>query len=81
MIESVLSEDPELYASIQMSLPNVTDFERLFREKTGEWADLVAEGNKGEFVRRMKSMKARLLKVAPDFEKSYEKLYRIVEGL
>ena len=81
MIESVLSEDPELYASIQMSLPNVTDFERLFREKTGEWADLVAEGNRGEFVRRMKSMKARLLKVAPDFEKSYEKLYRIVEGL
>ena len=39
LIESVLSEDPELYASIQMSLPHVTDFEKLFRERTGEWAD------------------------------------------
>jgi prephenate dehydrogenase len=80
LIESVLSEDPELYASIQMSLPHVTNFEKLFREKTGEWADLVASKDRTEFSRRMKSMKNKLEKVAPDFVKSYENLYRIVEG-
>jgi prephenate dehydrogenase len=81
LIESVLSEDPELYASIQMNLPNVTRFERLFREKTGEWVEMVAAGDRRELVRRMKAMKEKLARVAPDFEKSYEKLYRIVEGL
>jgi prephenate dehydrogenase len=81
LIESVLSEDPELYASIQTNLPSVTRYESLFREKTGEWADLVAARDRREFVRRMKTVKAKLVKSAPDFEKSYEKMYRIVEGL
>jgi hypothetical protein len=53
----------------------------LFREKTGEWAGLVAARDRTEFVRRMEAMKGKLAQVAPDFEKSYEKLYRIVEGL
>lgn len=81
LIESVLSEDPELYASIQISFPKVTHFEELFREKTAEWADLVAAKDREEFARRMKSMKSKLEEVAPGFVKSYEKMYRIVEGL
>ena len=81
LIESVLSEDPELYASLQMNFPRVTDYEHLFREKTGEWAELVAGKDRKEFVRRMQGLKNRLEKVAPDFVKSYEKMYRIVEGL
>ena len=81
LIESVLSEDPELYASLQMNFPRVTDYEQLFREKTGEWAELVAGKDRQEFVRRMQALKTRLEQVAPDFVKSYEKMYRIVEGL
>jgi prephenate dehydrogenase len=81
LIESVLSEDPELYASIQMNLPDVTRYERLFQEKTGAWADMVAAKDRREFVARMKAMKEKLARAAPDFEKSYEKMYRIVEGL
>ena len=81
MIQSVLSEDPELYATLQMSLPRVTEFEKLFRSRAKEWADLVESKDRREFVRRMKAMKDRLEKVAPDFDKSYENMYRIVEGL
>ena len=81
LLESVLSEDPELYASIQVNLPQVTEYERLFQKRAGEWADLVAGKNRQELARRMKAMKDNLAKVAPDFEKSYEKMYRIVEGL
>lgn len=81
LIESVLSEDPELYTSLQMNFPRVTDYENLFREKTGEWADLVAGKDRREFAGRMKALKSKLEKVAPDFVKSYEKMYRIVEGL
>jgi hypothetical protein len=64
-----------------MSFPKVTHFEELFREKTAEWADLVAGKNREEFTRRMKALKNQLEEVAPDFVKSYEKMYRIVEGL
>jgi len=81
MIESVLSEDPELYATLQMSLPKVTEFEKLFQNRIGEWADLVESKNRQEFIRRMKDLKDRLEKFAPDFVKAYENMYRIVEGL
>jgi prephenate dehydrogenase len=80
LVESVLSEDPELYASIQMDLP-VSRFEKLFLDKTGEWADMVMNKDRAEFVQRMKALKRKLVKAAPDFMKSYEKMYRIVEGL
>jgi prephenate dehydrogenase len=81
LLESVLSEDPELYASIQMSLPKVTEFERLFETRAREWADLVEAKNRPEFVRRMKALKDKLEKVAPDHVRAYENMYRIVEGL
>jgi prephenate dehydrogenase len=81
LIESVLSEDPELYASIQMSLPRVVEFERLFQSRAGEWADLVASKDRQEFARRMRALKDRLEKLAPDFVRAYEKMYHIVEGL
>jgi len=81
LIESVLSEDPELYASIQMSLPRVTEFERLFESRAREWAELVESKDRREFARRMEALKERLEKVAPEFVKSYENMYRIVEGL
>ena len=81
MIQSVLSEDPELYASLQMSLPGVTAFERLFQEEPEEWAELVESKNRQEFIRRMKALKDKLEKVSPDFGKAYENMYRLVEGL
>jgi prephenate dehydrogenase len=81
LLESVLSEDPELYATLQMNLPTVTEFERLFQNSTREWADLVENKDRQEFVRRMKALKDSLQKISPNFEKSYEKMYRIVEGL
>jgi prephenate dehydrogenase len=81
LIESVVSEDPQLYASIQMNLPGVKKFEGMFRDRAGEWADLVASGRREEFARRMAALKERLAEVAPDFERSYEDLYRMLEGL
>jgi prephenate dehydrogenase len=81
LIESVLSEDPELYTALQMNLPRVADFEKLFLDKTGEWAALVSRKDDQAFARRMKSLKKKLEKVSPDFVKSYENVYRIVEGL
>ncbi len=81
MIQSVLSEDPELYASLQMHLPRVTEFERLFQGRAKEWADLVALKDRPAFIRRMKELKDGMAKATPDFAKAYENMYHIVEGL
>ena len=80
LVGSVVSEDPELYASLQMSLPNMTEVEHLFQRSSRTWADLVKNKDKKEFVKRMNILKNRLEKDHPDFGKAYENMYRIVEG-
>ncbi len=81
LVESVISEDPELYASLQMSLPNMTEIEKLFQERGKIWADLVKNKDRQKFVDRMNALKSRFEKVNPDFGKAYENMYKIVEGL
>ncbi len=81
LVGSVVSEDPEFYASLQMSLPNMTEIERLFQRSSKAWADLVKAKNKQEFVNRMSSLKNRLEKDYPDLGKAYENMYKLVEGL
>ena len=41
LAKSVIAEDPEFYASLQMSLPNMTGIQALFQRRTKRWADLV----------------------------------------
>lgn len=81
LVESVLSEDPELYATLQMNLPNLTGVERLFQERAKAWTDLVANKDRREFVHRMQALRRQLERSAPDFGKAYENLYRIAEGI
>jgi prephenate dehydrogenase len=81
LVESVISEDPELYASLQMSFPNIADVENLFQAKTKLWADMVKNGNKQEFVRRMTALREKLEKTDPAFNHAYENMYRITEKL
>jgi prephenate dehydrogenase len=81
LVESVISENPELYASIQMNLPDVTEIEELFSKKVGEWADLVKNKDRQKFVQQMKLLKDRLEKNDPDFGKAYENMYKLVAGL
>jgi len=78
---SVISEEPELYASLQMSLPNVTKIEKLFQEKAKIWAELVKNKDRQEFVNRMNALKNSIEKGDLDFRKAYENMYKIVEGL
>ena len=81
LVESVISEDPELYASLQMSLPNIIGIEKLFQQRVKTWAGLVKNKDKQEFVKRMSALRSRLEEVNPDFGKAYENMYKIVEGL
>ena len=79
LIESVLSEDPELYASLQMSLPGVAEIERLFQRSARKWAEVVAGKDRQKFMDGMNALKDKLNQLDPDFGKSYEKMYKIIE--
>jgi len=81
LVESVISENPELYASIQMNLPGVAEIEALFQEKVAEWAEMVKNKDRGAFIRRMETLKSRLEKDNPEFGKAYENMYRLASGL
>ena len=81
LVESVISEDPELYASLQMSLPNLAEIEERFQSSSKTWADLVKNKDRQGFVKRMTALKDRLEKGDPDFGRAYENMYKIVEEL
>ena len=81
LVESVLTEDPELYATLQMNLPKAPAMEKLFSKKAKEWTDLVASKNRQKFVQRMKGLKNKLEQDIPDFGKAYEIMYKLAEKL
>jgi prephenate dehydrogenase len=81
LVESVISENPELYASIQMNLSGVPEIEALFHGKVAAWAEMVKNKDREAFVRQMKALKSRLEKDNPDFGKAYENMYRLASGL
>lgn len=80
LVESVISEDPGLYASLQMSLPNMMEIEKLFQGRVKTWVDLVADRDKQKFAEKMADLKSRFEQANPDFGQAYENMYRIVEG-
>ena len=81
LVESVISENPELYAAIQMNLAGVSGIETLFQEKVTEWAEMVKNKDRDAFIQRMKTLKSRMEKDNPDFGKAYENMYRLASGL
>lgn len=81
LMESVLSEGPELYASLQVNLPGMTEIEDLFLQKAGAWAELVRNKDSQEFIRQMKALRDRLAEGNTDFGKAYQNMYRLAAGL
>lgn len=81
LAESVLTEDPELYASLQMNLPRMPEIEALFLKSSQAWLDIVKNKDKPEFVSRMNTLKEKMRRTDPDFGRSYEAMYKLLEGL
>jgi prephenate dehydrogenase len=81
LVESVISEDPKFYASLQMNLPNLSQIQKRFQKSCQDWAELVKQRDRQEFVRRMKAIRRKLEANNPDFGKAYDNMYKIAEGL
>ena len=81
LAKGVILEDPEFYASLQMSLPNMTEIEALFQSRVQAWADLIKKRDRQEFIHRMTNLKSRLKEQSPDFERAYRNIYKVTEKL
>ncbi len=81
LVESVISEDAGLYASLQMNLPHLPQFQQRFRQNCQEWAEIVKQKDSQRFVQRMQAIRQKLEAGNPDFGKSYDNMYRFAEVL
>ena len=78
--EATALETPDLYANLQMNLPELGKIEDLFISKAREWLELIKQKNPQAILDRMDSLKTKLLKVDPNFAESYEDMYRMLEA-
>ena len=78
LAESVLTEDAEFYASLQMNLPKMPEIHGLFQKKAKAWARLVKSKDSRGFIQRMDVLKDKLAKSDPGFKRAYENMYRLL---
>lgn len=81
LVESVVSEDPELYATLQMRLPYVQEMEALFQMHAAKWADIVSKQDKAGFAKNMTALKYKYASNNANFGQAYENMYKIMEWL
>jgi prephenate dehydrogenase len=81
LVESVISEDPELYATLQMRLPGLAQIEDRFQKNAAEWAGLVKKGDRQEFARAMGLLKSRFASGNSGFGDAYTNMYKIMKWL
>ena len=81
LVESVIAEDPEFCASLQMSLPDGGKVKKLFQSRLEDWTDLVENKDRKKFIQRMNNLRNRLEKADPELPRAYENMYKLIEGL
>ena len=80
LVQSVISEDPDFYGTLQMSLPKLPQLHAKFIDKAELWSELVRNKDKDGFIRRMKRLNKILNKDSNLFQ-SYEDMYKITQGI
>ena len=78
LIESVLNEDPALYAAIQMHLPPLADMQETLIEKARQWQGYVKTADRTAFIERMTELKTQLAELELDSAQAYGRLYRLI---
>jgi prephenate dehydrogenase len=80
LVHSVISEDPDFYGTLQMSLPKLSQLQDKLIDKAELWSEMVRKKDKDGFTRRMKRLK-KILNKDSDLFQSYEDMYKIAQGL
>ncbi len=78
--EATALETPDLFANLQMNLPEMGKIEDLYIKKAEEWLNLIKQKDPKAIIDRMEQLKSKLLKVDPKFAESYDIMYRMLEA-
>ncbi|MGB9959262.1 MAG: prephenate dehydrogenase/arogenate dehydrogenase family protein [Candidatus Bathyarchaeales archaeon] len=79
LVEAIASEEAEFSTSLQMSLPENNKVGELFLKKAAEWLELINKKDKKAFLDKVKRLKAELEKIDPNYSKSYEIMYKMLD--
>jgi prephenate dehydrogenase len=80
LAEVATLENPELFASLQLSLPELDKIENSFIEKANEWLTLIKQKDRTAMASKMEQLKAKLMKTSGDYERSYKIMYKMLEA-
>lgn len=80
LAEVTVMEDPELFSSLQFSLPEMEKIEKLFIEKAHAWLNLIKQKNSEAIAAKMEDLKSKLSRASLNYEKSYETMYKMLEA-
>jgi prephenate dehydrogenase len=80
LAEATAMENPELFSSLQFSLPEMEKLEKLVIEKAREWLNLIKQKDPEAVAAKMDLLKSKLMKASRDYEKSYEIMYKMLEA-
>ena len=79
LVESVITEDPALYASIQTALPDAPRIQQAFADTLAGWAARVRNQDSVGFAAAMAALKDQWAQKRPDFARAYGDMYRLLE--
>ena len=80
LAEATALENPELFASLQLNLPELEKVESRFIEKACEWLKLIQQGDQTAVSRKMEQLKTKLMKAGGEWTRSYEMMYKMLEA-
>ncbi len=80
LAQATALETPDLYASLQTNLPELGEIEDLFMAKAKEWLELIKRKEASAIVSKMEQLKKKLIETDPDYAKSYEVMYKMLES-
>jgi len=81
LVEAILSEEADFSASLQLNLPEAYNIGELLSEKVKEWLNLVKQKDRFSLVNKINVLKSYLVKINPDYPRSYEIMHRMLETL
>ena len=81
LAEAAALENPELFATLQLNLPNLKKIENEFMQKAQEWLNIINRKDQAAIISKLEELKARLAKTSADYEKSYKTMYKMLEAL
>jgi prephenate dehydrogenase len=80
LAEATALETPDLYANLQMNLPELGKIEDQFMDKAQEWLNLIKKKDAKAIVERMERLKKKLTESDSDFTESYDVMYKMLES-